>query len=72
MIRFYEVILVSCPAKRSCSFNPISSNPILTLSEKPFENIEGKGKNADNQHFSPFPSVFNQILDKNHQFNYFL
>ena len=27
----------------------------MTLKEKPFENIEGRGENAGNQHFLLFP-----------------
>ena len=30
----------------------------MTLEEKAFENIEGKGENADNQHFLSFPQCF--------------
>ena len=30
----------------------------MTLKKKTFENIEGKGENADNQHFLLFPQRF--------------
>ena len=30
----------------------------MTLSKKPFENIEGKGENAGDQHFLLFPQCF--------------
>ena len=31
---------------------------LTTLKKKPFENILGKGENAGNQHFPPFPQCF--------------
>ena len=34
------------------------SRLFTTRSEKPFENIEGKGENAGNQHFLLFPQCF--------------
>ena len=31
---------------------------LMTLYQKPFQNIMGKGENAGNQHFLPFPKCF--------------
>ena len=37
---------------------------LLTLSEKSFENIVGKGENAVNQHFLLFPQCFYPVQNK--------
>ena len=38
--------------------NPLPHNhDLTTLRKKPFENV-GKGENASNQHFLPFPTMF--------------
>ena len=34
------------------------SRLLMTLKKKAFENIVGKGENAGNQHFLPFPTFF--------------
>ena len=34
----------------------------MALSKRPFENIEGKGENAGNQHFLFFPQCFQETL----------
>ena len=34
------------------------SELLTTLKKKPFENIVGKGENADDQHFLPFAQCF--------------
>ena len=42
----------------------------MTTTKRPFENIVvGNGEIADNQHFSPFPSVFFSIKDNSNAFN---
>ena len=46
-----------------------TQSPVLIpLEHKAFENIEGKGENANNQHFSPFPTMFSTLPNTN--FNY--
>ena len=35
---------------------------LMAPTEKPFENIEGKGENAGNQHFLLFPQCFLPLL----------
>ena len=36
----------------------------MTLTKKAFENIVGKGENADNQHFLLFPQCFLSVTKK--------
>ena len=36
---------------------------ITTPKQKAFEIIVGKGENAGNQHFFPFPTMFSYLLD---------
>ena len=45
------------------------SRLLTTLKKKPFENIEGKGENAGNQHFFPFPTVFSTLPRTNFHFS---
>ena len=40
------------------------STLLMTLRKKPFENIVGKGGNAGNQHFLPFPQHFLLFQDQ--------
>ena len=42
---------------------------ITTLYKKPFENIVGKGENADNQHFLLFPQCFFTLHKTNFNFS---
>ena len=39
------------------------SQLLTTFRKKPFKNIVGKGENASNQHFCPFPTMFSTILE---------
>ena len=45
------------------------SQLLLTLYEKPFENTEGKGKCAGNQHFLLFPTMFSNLPKANFNFS---
>ena len=40
----------------------------MTLKEKAFENIVGKGESAGYQHFSPFPSMFSTFCKASFNF----
>ena len=40
------------------------SRLLATLKEKALENTAGKGENAGNQHFSPFPAVISSVLKR--------
>ena len=44
----------------SCLLDPLVYNDVflVPLGKRPFENIVGKGENADNQHFLLFPQFF--------------
>ena len=46
------------PLKNRFQLFTKQSRLLTTLSYKPFENIMGKGENAGNQHFLPFPQCF--------------
>ena len=48
------------------------SQILMTLKRKPFENIEGKGENAGNQHFLLFPQCFLPIPRRISSYIYFL
>ena len=50
-------IYISKPRARHSPCSP-QSRPLMTLGKRPFENTVGKGENAGNQHFSPFPTMF--------------
>ena len=43
----------------------------MTLQKKPFENIMGKGENADNQHFLLFPQCFQSFQATPRRISYF-
>ena len=45
-------------------FNSLPHNPLTTLKEEAFENIVGKGQNAGNQHFFPFPTRFSTLSER--------
>ena len=44
------------------------SRLLMTLRKEAFENISGKGENADNQHFLLFPKCFSTIPKTNFNF----
>ena len=44
---------------------------LMTFAKKPFENMEGKGENAGNQHFILFPPCFQPYQRQKSSFNYF-
>ena len=62
--------LPNCPGRKGAELFTTQSQLLMTPRKKPFENIEGNGENAGNQHFLLFHNVFNPITDKNH-FKYF-
>ena len=57
------VIFSTCPQPFTTQ-----SGLFTTLKNKPFENSVGKGENAGNQHFYPFPTMFYTHPRKNFHF----
>ena len=49
--------------------NTMPSRLLTTLRKKPFENLVGKGENAGNYHFSPFPTMFSTLSKTNINFS---
>ena len=51
------------------SLSTSSSKRVVCVCNKPFENLVGKGENASNHNFSPFPTIFS-TLSKTNFLNY--
>ena len=51
--------------------NGLTQSPIImTLKQRAFENIAGKGQNAGNQHFLLFPTMFSTLPKTNLNFSF--
>ena len=64
-----KILSLGKELKRQLLGQSLQSRLFLTLYKKPCENIVGKGENAGNHHFSPFPTLFSILPKTNFNFS---